>query len=348
VNRRLYWNTAIIAVSLATSVLTCFGQEAQTSTIVRTRNRAPITVYSAANAQASPTAKASTVASWYSAADEKRVDLDLKKASLKDALKQLFDQAKYGFTIEGDAPDSSITVHAKNVKFSTALGLITDAAGVNWKMEQKDKSIHYTVGKSIKSSHFWPNTPWVLDGKSNSFIFSDNKPFTLSTGKNSFTPHLFKQTDPMSGALGLYTTVTSERQSTFICPHCKGQTTVVRSRQQPKCPKCGRTFQTEWQFCPFDSSKRPATPGAWKFCPLCGKEVNMEEEPKKKSELPVVPFLNGTPGYSPIRTLDVIYPGSNDPFGHIHYPCGSTAENFNLRTHWNTLCGSCCPYWNRL
>src|SRR5947209_1003576 len=207
-NTRLNWNTAVIAISLAAAALTCAAQTESTGTTVRARRSAPVTVYSTPTVQSSSvnvtTAASPTVLAWRTA-DDKRVDLDLNNASLKDALKQLFDQAKYEFSIDGDAPDTRITVHAKNVRFSTALGLITEAAGVNWKVERKDKSTHYTIGKSLKSSHYWSATPWVLDGKSN-LIYSNNKPFTLSTTKGSFDPLLF-QNEAHSNYL---TTFTSE------------------------------------------------------------------------------------------------------------------------------------------
>jgi hypothetical protein len=68
-----------------------------------------------------------------------------------------------------------------------------------------------------------------------------------------------------------------EQRSMFRCPHCKGQATVLRKQEQPKCEKCARPFQSGWQFCPADGAKRPAAVGEWKFCPFCSKKVDGEK-----------------------------------------------------------------------
>jgi predicted RNA-binding Zn-ribbon protein involved in translation (DUF1610 family) len=72
----------------------------------------------------------------------------------------------------------------------------------------------------------------------------------------------------------VYDIVTSEERSTFTCPSCKEQITVMRKHTTPKCPTCGKEFQKEWKFCPNDGAKRPADPTDWKFCPHCGKAVS--------------------------------------------------------------------------
>ena len=71
----------------------------------------------------------------------------------------------------------------------------------------------------------------------------------------------------------------AEERSTFTCPHCKQQVTVLHQHTAPKCEKCSRTFHDDWQFCPFDGAKRPASAGTdWQFCPLCGKSVKAPEK----------------------------------------------------------------------
>ncbi len=72
----------------------------------------------------------------------------------------------------------------------------------------------------------------------------------------------------------VYDITTTEARSTFTCPSCKEQITVLRKHTAPKCPTCGKDFQKEWKFCPNDGAKRPAEAGDWKFCPHCGKAVS--------------------------------------------------------------------------
>lgn len=193
-----------------------------------------------------------------------KVNLDLDNAPVKDALKQVFDQAKQEYALDKDVSDDArISIRAKNVKFATALDLITQTAGVRWGREKRDSKTLFRVGKSVRSDN---TIAWA--------------------GLDTFLkPHL--EALPRIGSFYekegnipfiSYALATSEERSTFTCPHCKGQTTALRQRQQPKCPKCSRTFQSGWQFCPIDGAKRPPAPGGWKFCPLCGKAVEMEKQ----------------------------------------------------------------------
>src|SRR5881394_3525712 len=102
-NSRQFWQTAIIAVGLA--AMTCASQAQSNNsayTVVRTQNNSPVTVYSAAGSKIHTTRQNSNyapiVTAWGYDTDDKRVDLDLNRASLKDALRQLCDQAKREYT----------------------------------------------------------------------------------------------------------------------------------------------------------------------------------------------------------------------------------------------------------
>lgn len=289
---KVYWQTAIVAVSLA-SILAA----GQSQTVYRSGSASsvykPYTTTSSGYYHLLQDGKsAPLVTTWGYTTDDKRVDLDLNRASLKEALRKLFDQSKHDFSIEGDAPDTTITVHAKNVRFSTALDLITQAAGVHWRMENKDGKTSYIVGKSVNPGVYtWHSGTALKNG--NSYVFSD-KPFEFKNEPLTSIPYMKELFKPgQNNALTvpqLYTTLSSEQRSTFTCPHCKGQTTIIRAQQlQPKCPKCGRTFHSDWQFCPFDSSKRPATAGGWKYCPLCGKEVNVDEPEHRRGSIELIP-----------------------------------------------------------
>src|SRR5438445_12848480 len=54
-----------------------------------------------------------------------KVDLDLKNATVGEALKELFSKSKAEYKLEDkDLPDARISLTAKQVRFSTALNLI--------------------------------------------------------------------------------------------------------------------------------------------------------------------------------------------------------------------------------
>jgi hypothetical protein len=186
------------------------------------------------------------------------VDLDLDNASVRDALKQIFDRAKQEYVVDADVPqDSRITVRARKIKLATALDLVTQATGVGWARERRDSRTVYRIGKSVSGFH---DLRFSTGSQSAPFVHFD-----------SFYPvraNALLQTDaaPYLLQYGL-------ERSQFTCPHCKGQATMVSQRQQPKCTKCARVFQRDWQFCPADGARRPPSPGEWRFCPLCGKEV---------------------------------------------------------------------------
>jgi hypothetical protein len=194
-------------------------------------------------------------------ADDKPIDLDLDNVPVRAALKRILDPTKLEYKIDDDVPDTArVTLRAHDIRLSTALDVVTQTAGIGWTSEMKDAKRMIHVGKSIRGGGYGVYiAPQVgdllhnLEGLTNQrFQFPPNSDFAYRL----FLP---------------------EQRSTFTCPHCKGQVTMLGSRQQPKCPKCGRTFQSDWQFCPADGTKRPPAPGVWHYCPLCGKPVDTEK-----------------------------------------------------------------------
>ena len=223
-----------------------------------------------------------------------KVDLDLKNATVAEALKELFSKSKAEYKLEDkDLPDTRISLSAKQVRFSTALDLIMQSSGLHYSVTVQNGKTTYRVGKKLSGS---PNVFW----NSNNATYGNALTF-VNPGKNQNLYNNLLKVDPnINGPNGLwrnglksltldpnsalvYTLGSGENRATFICPHCKGQATVIRHNQPLKCPKCSRTFQGDWQFCPFDGAKRPASTGGWKFCPVCGKEVNMEKEEGRKT-----------------------------------------------------------------
>ena len=210
-----------------------------------------------------------------------KVDLDLNDVRALDAIRQIAAQSKLEVRENKDATtDTRVTVRAKAVQLSTALDLVTQAAGLAWTLAQVEGKPVVQVGKNLNAFSI---TTVPLQG---SFPLIDQFLGNGIDAGNGFEPHA-------------YLSRGREERSTFTCPHCKGQSTVLRQRVQPDCPKCAVTFQPTWQFCPRDGTKRPATGNEWKFCPHCGKRVEVKEAAKVPilGDMPIIGqlFRNATP-----------------------------------------------------
>ena len=274
---------------------------------------------------------------------KEHVNLNLRNAPLKEAIKQLTEQTKQEFVLEADAPAGArVTIVAKNIRLNTALDMLTDATNLNWnrqtvkKTDAKEAVVVYHLGKKVsrnwwEQGYFSPyiNTAVPRDSNGNLYWNGQNynrwnfqytAPKTDPGQKPELTPAPkgnrnfdvgtnLLQASPYTNSLRVGTTFTqgqsnnfsatysplattltgvfntTEVRSTFTCPHCKNQVTVIHKHEAPKCDKCGRVFHDDWQFCPFDGAKRPAgTDTDWQFCPICGERIKpdgkVETKPK--------------------------------------------------------------------
>jgi hypothetical protein len=251
-----------------------------------------------------------------------RVNLNLRNATLKEAVKQLSEQTKEEFVLENDVPaDARVTIVAKNIRLSTALDLLTEATDLKWgsrsteRSDGKSTGVTYHIGKTVPGPFEYSNARlryftspknnpvFQLNGADNNlklYFKYDTPPQKPGTNYNLAKP----LTDILKGGTvlpngqynllgsGKYTTLgnslvttnsLTEVRSTFTCPHCKHQVTVIHKHESPKCEKCGRVFHDDWQFCPFDGAKRPAsTDTDWQFCPICGKSIKPEDKADSK------------------------------------------------------------------
>lgn len=71
----------------------------------------------------------------------------------------------------------------------------------------------------------------------------------------------------------LFTVRETEERSTFTCPTCRFQATILAKRHPVKCAACGREMQDDWKVCPFDGARRPAGQTEWRVCPHCGTPI---------------------------------------------------------------------------
>ena len=211
--------------------------------------------------------------------DSTKVSPDLDNVKVGDAVKRVLESAGKEVDLEGDIPDTRISLKAKDVRLNTFMDLVSQASGAGWSVEMKDGKAKYKFGKNLK-----PFGNWVFDSTSARAlrVWDDAKNKTLFNGLNKGTSFLY--TDPGTGVSTFQNYIGAERRSSFTCPHCKGHVTAIRTVTAPKCPKCSRTFQSGWEYCPADGTKRPsATAGEWKHCPLCGKEVDFSKAETKRS-----------------------------------------------------------------
>jgi glutaredoxin len=221
--------------------------------------------------QAPPPATLFIASVWGDAMQSTRLDLDLDDVPVADAIRRVCELAKVGVQVDEDVPkDKKVTLKAKDIRLSTALDLISQAAGVGWAREIADGKTTIRVGKTVRSgSILWRNS---VPGR----------------GAFMLPPHIdISQMGPKIRIEGDSARIFSladmlETRSTFNCPHCKKQATVLRRNQPPRCTTCNRPFQTGWQVCPFDGTKRPTAQGEWRFCPFCGKAVRMDEKEAKE------------------------------------------------------------------
>lgn len=218
---------------------------------------------------------------------EPKVDLDLENATVREALKQIFERAHQEYEVDEAVPDEPrVTAHVKNVRLSTALQLVLQEAGSGMHLILKDgkstmRIFKYGAEGKGKLSAF----PQVLNFN---LPLQPDGTVQLPNQLPERLKKLMQQTGIDVNAAVPYVLNLQEQRSTFRCPHCKGQSTVLRKADQPKCEKCGRQFLPDWQFCPADGAKRPAPASEWRFCPFCGKRV-----PDDKSS--GVPFLSDLP-----------------------------------------------------
>ncbi len=123
------------------------------------------------------------------------------------------------------------------------------------------------------SSQIKDGKTFLRVGKFSAVLAFRSTPFRFGRGKQTVIGSGLR----LHGDGVVYSYSQNENRSTFTCPHCKRQATVIRKAEAAHCPKCERVMQSDWQFCPNDGTKRPASETAWKFCPFCSRAVTMTE-----------------------------------------------------------------------
>lgn len=215
------------------------------------------------------------LADWFSPSDTAAlVRLDLRDATIREAAHQLADQTKREIVVDPDVPENvRVSFGAQNVQLGTALDVLSQAAGARWGREvrpgEKGTAV-YRIGKNAPSLNVAGMPAFRFRGNGNEITGLTIRPGTTFQAPSAAAA---AQLRTLENGL-FYSYGSREQRSTFTCPHCKRQATVIRKVETPKCPKCERVFQPSWQFCPHDGTRRPASETTWKACPFCGKQVS--------------------------------------------------------------------------
>jgi hypothetical protein len=94
---------------------------------------------------------------------EVSLDLDLKQVTLREALRQVFEQAKQEYAVAGDLPEvTRITLVGKGMLFSEALDQLVRQAGGAWMQELHEGKPRIRIGRDSLMTIHLPATPDLL------------------------------------------------------------------------------------------------------------------------------------------------------------------------------------------
>lgn len=180
-----------------------------------------------------------------------RVNLDIDNLPVRDAIRRIFKETKLDVTFDDDLPkECRVTLKVPNARLSTALDMVTDAAGVNWCTEMRimgdepPKAVYRIQKSPAHGVSIFVKT----DETGHPKVFSPligGSPGTMPDGVQHSTKSL------------KITSLVTEERSRIKCPHCKGVITVYRPKSKDGQDK---------------NASKP-----WKYCPFCGKPFNFEE-----------------------------------------------------------------------
>jgi predicted RNA-binding Zn-ribbon protein involved in translation (DUF1610 family) len=174
------------------------------------------------------------------AASEAKISVDFDNVPLREALRKLFADAKADYDVEdGASTDARVFLKAKNIRLASALQALTDQANVRWTTVWK---VREEEMKFRASYRILPAIQFASFPAPPASIFSPRVPSAATdVPQPPYRP-------------GTFVINTPELRQTFHCPHCGGEITTVKPQ------------------------KRSRSRAQWKFCPLCGKQVDMEED----------------------------------------------------------------------
>ena len=181
-----------------------------------------------------------------------KITVNLNNVTIQDGLKKIFEQAKQLYILDGDLPmNKTISLQMPEVPFSTALDVLTQTAGINWSREvrfandNKVPMMTYRITKTPRGSAmavFHPFAGTVDDGKVLFQYNSGGAPLAIADN---------------DGIRKLISIMIPEERLTFTCPHCHGKVAAMKPPHK-------------------ETTASKAVNYHWKFCPLCGKKIDLE------------------------------------------------------------------------
>ena len=212
------------------------------------------------------------------------VGVQLREATLPQTLRTVFDEVEdAAYELNAGARRQRLTLETEGIRLTTLLDLISQAFGVEWRREVKDGRTLYriTEPQRIRLSSLGARpeeapaafefTDARLKPVFDKLVLRPEGSAILDSQDSAFRIFLGEAGDDAA----TYRIAVAEEVSAFTCPHCNVRVLAQRDPAPPKCVKCSRQFQAQWQFCPFDGAPRPIELREWSFCPACGKRVNV-------------------------------------------------------------------------
>ena len=212
------------------------------------------------------------------------VSLDLRDASLRDALVKLLDKQNVSYEISDDFPkDAKITISVQDMQVSEILDRLTQSVGYQWVAEKRGDKTVVRIGKNVAPDLFRFYSG--IGGSGEIARIDALKPFTVP-GTSSIRIEHRSGDAPL-----IYQYRTSEQRSTFTCPKCGKQTTIVQKNSAK----------------PGDAKDK--NHGEWHYCPYCGKKVADASAdyfaPSWQSDADDV-SLQWTMAYRQPQTIDIV------------------------------------------
>ncbi len=173
--------------------------------------------------------------------------LDLRDASLRDALVKLLDKQNLSYEISDDFPkDAKITISVQDMQVSEILDRLTQSVGYQWVAEKRGDKTVVRIGKNVAPDLFRFYSG--IGGSGGVARIDALKPLTVP-GTNSIRVERGSGDAPF-----IYQYRTSEQRSTFTCPKCGKQTTIVQ-KADAKPGDAKDKNHVEWHYCPYCGKK---------------------------------------------------------------------------------------------
>lgn len=188
------------------------------------------------------------------------------------------------FSFPATLPDVRIKIDARNADVRDTLKKILEQAKLDYVLDDD-------IPSDVKRSFSFENIPlstaldvvcqsveigWRAEMKDKKIIVMVGKKYSRRSNWITAGPRAGVAVSPSLPAT-IYASPIAERRATFTCPHCKARAVVVL-----------RNERTHAEGEVKDKDKEGNRP--WKFCPVCGKPIDMGANVRNDSLAPLTMF----------------------------------------------------------